>query len=311
MDAITRTLSAYAVELSHADLTEQAVHGMRQRLVDSVACALGGVRQRARALSHASWPGRRRASRQRASCCRAMPASPEMAAFANTVMVRYLDFNDTYFASAGGHPSDTVGGVVAVAGAWGLSGRDAMLGMVTAYEIFCVLGEVEARVGQPTRAAIATAAATGKMVGLDQRGRRTRHLAGADDESGAGRRSGRRRRRGPTEHVEGGRAGKRGARRRVRREACGAGHARTGGPVRGKERAGRVGPPPARRTRGGVPHRPHEHQVLPGPVQLAGGDLRGPRAPGGAGRGAGRTHGHFHVPARVPLDRRQPRSGTS
>ena len=169
MDAITRTLSAYAVELSHADLTEQAVHGMRQRLVDSAACALGAYDSEpaliARDLARSS-PGEPPAR----VLLSGDAASPEMAAFANTVMVRYLDFNDTYFAAAGGHPSDTVGGVLAGAGAWGLSGRDAILAMVTAYEIFCVLGEVEARVGQPTRAAIATAAATGKMLGLDLEG---------------------------------------------------------------------------------------------------------------------------------------------
>ena len=32
--------------------------------------------------------------------------TPELAAFANELMVRYLDFNDTYFALDGGHPSD-------------------------------------------------------------------------------------------------------------------------------------------------------------------------------------------------------------
>ena len=103
MDAITRTLSAYAVELSHADLTEQAVHGMRQRLVDSAACALGAYDSPpaviARELARSS-PGEPPAH----VLLSGDAASPEMAAFANTVMVRYLDFNRHVLRGGGRSP---------------------------------------------------------------------------------------------------------------------------------------------------------------------------------------------------------------
>jgi 2-methylcitrate dehydratase len=169
VDQVTETLSEYAFELSHADLTEQATHGMLGRLVDSVGCALGAydgepsvvAQQMARAASGKP-PARVLLSGD--------VTSPEMAAFANTMMVRYLDFNDTYFAAQGGHPSDTIGAMLAVAGAWELSGRDAMLGMVTAFEIFAALGECDWRIGQPPRLAVSTAAATAKILGLGRAG---------------------------------------------------------------------------------------------------------------------------------------------
>ena len=41
--------------------------------------------------------------------------SPDMAAFANAVMVRYLDCNDNFFSVAGGHPSDMIPAALAVA----------------------------------------------------------------------------------------------------------------------------------------------------------------------------------------------------
>ena len=40
--------------------------------------------------------------------------SADFAAFANTVLVRYLDCNDTYAARGTGHPSDMIPGVLAV-----------------------------------------------------------------------------------------------------------------------------------------------------------------------------------------------------
>jgi 2-methylcitrate dehydratase len=72
---------------------------------------------------------------------------PVRAAFNIGAMVRWLDFNDTWLALEWGHPSDNLGGILAVAdyvsrkmvteGA--LTIRDVLLGMVQAYEIQGVL----------------------------------------------------------------------------------------------------------------------------------------------------------------------------
>ena len=48
-------------------------------------------------------------------------SSPDMAGFANSVMVRYLDYNDM---SVGGHPSDSIPGALAMADYLGSDGRD-------------------------------------------------------------------------------------------------------------------------------------------------------------------------------------------
>jgi 2-methylcitrate dehydratase len=58
-------------------------------------------------------------------------ATGEAAAFINAAMIRYLDFNDTVH---GGHPSDTLGAVLAVADAAGADGKRLLSGMVVAYE---------------------------------------------------------------------------------------------------------------------------------------------------------------------------------
>ena len=47
-------------------------------------------------------------------------SSPDMAGFANSVMVRYLDYNDI---GVGGHPSDSIPGVLAMADYLGSDGQ--------------------------------------------------------------------------------------------------------------------------------------------------------------------------------------------
>ncbi len=66
----------------------------------------------------------------------------EMAAFANTAMVRYLDCNDTYVSKGSGHPSDMIGACLAVADARHASGKETLLAIAAAYEIFTALADI-------------------------------------------------------------------------------------------------------------------------------------------------------------------------
>jgi 2-methylcitrate dehydratase len=70
---------------------------------------------------------------------------PVQAAFNIGCMIRWLDFNDTWLAAEWGHPSDNLGGILAVAdwlsrrnlaeGKRALSVRDVLTGMIKAHEI--------------------------------------------------------------------------------------------------------------------------------------------------------------------------------
>jgi len=69
---------------------------------------------------------------------------PINAAFNIGTMIRWLDFNDTWLAAEWGHPSDNLGGILAVADHLSRSGkpvsvRDVLTGMVKAHEIQGVL----------------------------------------------------------------------------------------------------------------------------------------------------------------------------
>ena len=70
---------------------------------------------------------------------------PVQAAFNIGVMIRWLDFNDTWLAAEWGHPSDNLGGILAVAdwlsrnaaaeGRAQLVMRDVLTAMIKAHEI--------------------------------------------------------------------------------------------------------------------------------------------------------------------------------
>jgi 2-methylcitrate dehydratase len=62
-------------------------------------------------------------------------ALPELAAFANGVMMRYLDGNDSY-PGGGGHASDAISAVLAAAEQCGATGRDVITAVVAAYDVF-------------------------------------------------------------------------------------------------------------------------------------------------------------------------------
>src|SRR5262245_46501480 len=99
-------------------------------------------------------------------------SAPDMAGFANGVMVRYLDYNDSYFSPGGGHPSDMIPAVLALADPLGRDGRTVMTAIVLAYEVFCRLFDQVAagELGwdQGIFSVIGAASAAGKVMGLDR-----------------------------------------------------------------------------------------------------------------------------------------------
>lgn len=170
-DSPTSLIADYASGLDPDEVSEAASQAMRSRLVDALGCALGAldaspcVAARSIAATATADPG--------ASVIGlAQPSTPELAAFANGCLIRYLDFNDTYHTEGGGHPSDMAGAVLAAAEISGCSGPDVLAGLHVAYEVFAALADAV-----PMRdhgwdygafLAIATAAGAGRALGLDQ-----------------------------------------------------------------------------------------------------------------------------------------------
>ena len=132
MDNLTRQLAAYVTSRRFDDIPADIVRSATRHLVDAIGCALGGrdceAARIGRQLACGTAPNRHagRILGQR----RHVPASE--AAFTNTAMIRYLDFNDSW---QGGHPSDLLGGLLAIAESAGADGRRLITAMIVAYEV--------------------------------------------------------------------------------------------------------------------------------------------------------------------------------
>ncbi|MBI2859242.1 MAG: MmgE/PrpD family protein [Chloroflexi bacterium] len=97
--------------------------------------------------------------------------APELAAFANGVMARYLDFNDTSISGKTGHPSDNISAVLAAAEYAGADIQTAITSIVLAYEVQDRLGDVYVDLkdhgwDHVVYVALASAAGAGKALGL-------------------------------------------------------------------------------------------------------------------------------------------------
>jgi len=131
MDEIVTSMAAYAGSLRFETIPAGVIHAAKQHLVDSLGCAIGGrncdAARMARQVAERSAPAARvgRVLGSKAY------ASAESAAFINSSMIRYLDFNDTVH---GGHPSDALGAVVAIADAAGADGKRLLSALVVTYE---------------------------------------------------------------------------------------------------------------------------------------------------------------------------------
>jgi 2-methylcitrate dehydratase len=136
MDTTTRRICDYVVARRDTRLSDGALRAVRLHLTDTLACAAGGSDSPPAhiaahvARSAAGRPGSR-------VWFDGTESSVDLAAFANGVMVRYLDYND---AGGGGHPSDTAAALIALADAYHLPGSALAAGLVTAYDVMKAVG---------------------------------------------------------------------------------------------------------------------------------------------------------------------------
>jgi 2-methylcitrate dehydratase len=127
------------VEAGRATPPGDALHAAKRMLLDSVGCALGSYREQVPTII-------RRISGQRAkpSGARVFGSDgrlqPDAAVFANSVMIRFLDYNDTYGSTVGvGHPSDYIPAAMAPFGEQEITGEFILRSILVGYEVFCRL----------------------------------------------------------------------------------------------------------------------------------------------------------------------------
>ena len=171
MDSIENRLIAFVGGLNFRDLESSVLHAIKQRFIDTIGCALGAfpaapsVIARTIACSVKSSTAAGLIGTQTKS-------SPELAAFANTAMIRCLDLNDDYFGKDGPHPSDTIGAVLAMADVTHADGAAFVTAVAVAYEVLCTLADAvglrERGWDYVTFTALAAALGAGKALNLPE-----------------------------------------------------------------------------------------------------------------------------------------------
>src|SRR5580693_5851468 len=163
-------------------ISSLAVETARHCLMDTLACGLMAlqvpacVRVIAPVVPGAVMPGGARVPGT------SLELDPVQGAFAIGAMVRWLDFNDTWLAAEWGHPSDNLGGILAVAdylsrpalmhGRASLTVADVLNAMIRAHEIQGVLALTNSfnrvGLGHVLLVRVATTAVTAAMLGGSQ-----------------------------------------------------------------------------------------------------------------------------------------------
>lgn len=137
MDRTCEAIAGYTHQLRFSDLPGEVVHQCRRTLIDTIGCALGAVGAEPVRIARgiAMRVGLPSGARIIGTEHRTLP---ELAAFANGVMGRYLDANDAY-PGGGGHPSDAIPAILAVADTNGADGRAIVTAIAAAYEVYYAL----------------------------------------------------------------------------------------------------------------------------------------------------------------------------
>lgn len=134
IDKMVDRLASYAASIEFEEVPNEVVKQTKRLIIDSIGCGIGATTSDLAEYLH-RFTGQYSGKPMSTVLGTRLKTSPDLAAFINGTLVRYLDFNDSYGGKEVGHPSDNIPVVLAAAEASGASGRDLITGIVLAYEV--------------------------------------------------------------------------------------------------------------------------------------------------------------------------------
>lgn len=175
---LARRFAQYACNLTYDNIPAPVLHEAKRRFLDSFATAVGAFP--ADAYHVARKVAAKVTSTPPASLIGGGSSSIEWATFINGLLIRYLDFNDTYLSKEPAHPSDNLAAVLSVGEMVGSSGKEMLVAAVLAYEIQCRLCDASSLrkngIDHVTYGAISSCLAACKLLKLDET--KTTHAVG-------------------------------------------------------------------------------------------------------------------------------------
>jgi 2-methylcitrate dehydratase len=168
-ETLAQRFAQYSVNLNYEKIPQPVIHETKRRFIDSFATAVGAMDSDAFAVAKKC--AERVQSKPGSSLLAGGNSSIEWATFVNGLLIRYLDFNDTYLSLEPAHPSDNLAAVLSVGEAYGASGKELLTAGVLAYEIQCRLCDAASLrkhgVDHVTYGALSSCVAACKLMKLD------------------------------------------------------------------------------------------------------------------------------------------------
>ncbi len=166
-------LAAFVEHMTYEVMSEEARHQLKIRILDALGCALGAIEGPPIKMLQAQIEDF--GGKPLATLIGGGKTAPDRAAFYNSALIRYLDYNDSYIAKKETcHPSDNLGAVLAASEYARRNGREFLTALALAYQIQCRLSDVAPvrakGFDHTTQGAYAVAAGVAKALGLDQKG---------------------------------------------------------------------------------------------------------------------------------------------
>ena len=172
-DVLAERLARYAANLKYEDLPDDVIRLAKRTILDTIGCAFGGYDAGPSKIA-IKLAGDVSAKQPATVLISGVKTSPDLATFANGVMIRYLDFNDAFVSltHGAGHPSDTIAALLSSGELNSRSGRDLITATVLSYEVFCKIADVFDYLGNgidhSTITGMAAVVGAGRLMGLTE-----------------------------------------------------------------------------------------------------------------------------------------------
>ncbi len=165
-------LAAFVARSSYEALSEEARHTLKTHIIDALGCAIGALDGPPIGMLGAQLADF--GGNPLVTLIGGGKTAPDLAAFYNSALVRYLDYNDTFLAKKETcHPSDNLGAVLAGGEYAKKNGKDLLTALAVAYQIQCRLSEVAPvrakGFDHTTQGAYAVAGGVARALGLSQK----------------------------------------------------------------------------------------------------------------------------------------------
>ncbi len=134
MKSITGTMAEFAANLQYESIPPDSVREAKRFLLDSVGCALAAVDTEDMGAMY-RFIDKVGGTPEATLIGTGARTNAPNAALMNSLLVRALDYNDIYWEQDPSHPSDIIFGAISPAEAMAKGGKDALVGIVIAYEL--------------------------------------------------------------------------------------------------------------------------------------------------------------------------------